>query len=190
MIATALWVLSEVHPLLSELRIHPEALERSKVHKARGRAVAHLTIEIMIEEDKSKKKLSAKAVEVLEEQMQFYQNKAQDILLKITNWLENEDFVNILEVKDAYKLMEIARDKARDCAAKLAPYQSPRLESIETNNKTTHQFVVKMPSLIESPDDWLKQVHVEKEFLDKIQAEAKVKLVNGHATVIEDINNA
>lgn len=141
----------------------------------------------MAKEGKEPKKLSAKAVEVLEEQMDFYQNKAHDILLKITNALENEDFVNIIEVKDAYKLMENARDKARDCAAKLAPYQSPRLESIETKNKTEHQFVVRIPSIIESPDDWLKQVKVEKEFLDSIKENNK--LINGHA-IIEDVNNA
>ena len=62
-----------------------------------------------------------------------------------------------------------------ECAKYLAPYQSPRLESIEHKGEIEHKYVIQAPKAIRDTSDWLEST----------------KLIDrNNATVVEIENNS
>lgn len=97
----------------------------------------------------------------------FYNNKATLISEALINWVENQqqargDWLIQLN-RDLHKFNEIVIE----CAAKLAPYQSPKLESVEVRNEHVHRFVMLAPKAIQSRDKWLESVQAEQKLITK-----------------------
>lgn len=100
-----------------------------------------------------------KAIDVLYENMIFYDEKGKKLFIDIREWLaKNDDKRGDLLAKMA-KLMSECKTIAIECASKLAPYQSPKLESIEVNKKVTHRYVIQAPQQYNNSDQWLKAVN-------------------------------
>lgn len=103
-----------------------------------------------------------KAVDVLYENMIFYDEKGKKLFLDIREWIHtNDDKRGDLLAKMA-KLMSECKAIAIECASKLAPYQSPKLESIEVNKKVTHRYVIQAPQQLQNADQWLSSINSPK----------------------------
>lgn len=107
--------------------------------------------------------------------MIFYDEKGRKLFLDIREYLaKHEDKRGDLLAKMA-KLMSECKAIAIECASKLAPYQSPKLESIEVNKKVTHRYVIQAPHQISNADDWLKSINKPIKLIEtnkEIQLEA------------------
>lgn len=119
----------------------------------------------MSEEDEEKITQKSKAVMVLEAQMMFYHEKAEGLIAEIVDTLKTlrarpEVIVTM------YKEFQKCADHARDCAAKLAPYQSPRLESIENKSKVTHKFVIRAPDRVKDSKEWLEHAKNDQKLIE------------------------
>ena len=109
----------------------------------------------------TKVKVQHKAVDVLYEKMMFYHGKAYDIYASIKNVL--------MQSPDAGLLVALNRDMhkfntlAIECATKLAPYQSQRLEALEIRQNVTHRYVIKAPMPDMDPSQWLQAAGVNSD---------------------------
>lgn len=103
-----------------------------------------------------------KGADVLHEKMVFYSNKARRLLEEIIKALKDNN-ASAAELLMAYKLLKETDLLAIDCATKLAPYQTPKLESIETKQKIEHRYVLRAPAQFKNTDDWMKAVGANKE---------------------------
>lgn len=99
------------------------------------------------------------AVDVLHDQMVFYEEKSISLLLAIKKELkENSPTRGDLLVTITKNLLH-CKDMAIECAHKLAPYQAPKLQSIEVKKKITHKFVIQGPTIAPNNSIWLDQVN-------------------------------
>ena len=103
-----------------------------------------------------------KGADVLHEKMVFYSKKANKILTEIIKAMK-ESNASAAELLMAYKLLKETDMLAIDCATKLAPYQTPKLESIETKQKIEHRYVLRAPPQMKSTEEWAKAVGANKE---------------------------
>lgn len=116
--------------------------------------------------------LTPKAIEVLRDEMMFYRDTAEEILNKIIDGLEN---LNKLDKPRADLLALMYRERAKcsdkliECASKLAPYESPRLESIEQKIVEKKVFVIRSPNVIENKEEWLKNALLENKLLQDMR---------------------
>lgn len=99
-----------------------------------------------------------KAVDVLREVMLHHHNKAQDVIASIIVLLEDDPKPRGDFLTHMHKEYERARDIAVDCAAKLAAYESPKLQSMEVKQENVHRFVMHVPMQTPTKDEWMKQV--------------------------------
>lgn len=103
-----------------------------------------------------------KGADVLHEKMVFYSNKANKILVEIIKALKDSN-ASAPELLMAYKLLKETDMLAIDCATKLAPYQTPKLESIETKQKIEHRYVLRAPPQMKSTEEWVKAVGIKED---------------------------
>ena len=59
---------------------------------------------------------------------------------------------------EMHKMMMRFNDIVIDCAAKLAPYQNAKLQSVTIDKKVTHRYVIQAPTPIQNKETWLEQV--------------------------------
>ena len=109
------------------------------------------------------------AVQTLQSEMVFYRDQAAELIERIIEMLKSQG-ANGLAIAMMYKHMAEAKKMAVDTAAKLAPYQSPRLQSIEVTKQTTHKYVIESPKRIDSEQDWIENTRRELKLIDKIKA--------------------
>lgn len=102
-----------------------------------------------------------RATDVLYQKMHAYNKEAKEILNYLIEQMKLQN-KNAPALKTLYQLMAKADDVAIDCAHKLAPYQTPKLESIEVKSKTIHQFVLRAPQSVKSVEQWMAQTGAEK----------------------------
>lgn len=125
--------------------------------------------------------LKRAATQVLYEKMVFYDKRAvrlySDIRKKLKQDADNGEPSRGDIMAQMIKYMNAANDVCIECAAKLAPYQSPKLQSMEVNKKVTHRFVIQAPKQVESSQEWLSQAEGHK----------SIKLLNGTAHTPQDI---
>lgn len=118
-------------------------------------------------------KYKRKATEVLYDKMMFYHNKADQIAKFIISVIESGKIARGDLLAQIHKDMHRFNDIAIECASKLAPYQSPKLESVEVKQKITHRFVVAAPKPIANTQNWLAEIE---------QAKTNGKLIENEAT--------
>ena len=115
-----------------------------------------------------------KATDVLYEKMHTYNNEARSILAALIKMMEQQN-KNSPALRELYLLMRKADDIVIDCAHKLAPYQTPKLETIEVRNKIEHRYVLRAPTPIKSVDEWSKQTGAERAKVEELADKAKLK---------------
>lgn len=111
------------------------------------------------------------AVAVLRTQMLFYRDQAETLCEKIIETLKANNARGDL-VAMMYKYANEAKKMAIDCANKLAPYESPKLQAIEVKNTTITKFVIEAPTLETNQDKWLTNVMNEQKMLTNIKRAA------------------
>ena len=102
-----------------------------------------------------------RAVDVLYNKMVFYNQEANEMGLKIWELLKQGDKARGDKLADMYKAMMRINDLAIECATKLAPYQSAKLESVEVKKTVEHRYVIRAPAQLKSVQDWSQQVKLE-----------------------------
>src|SRR5688572_200577 len=120
------------------------------------------TKEIILNNDESAASLATK---MLEEAMVFWHNEGQKIIKLLIDKLNNEG-----EGRRAAEIAKIWRgvdDRWIDIAAKLAPYQSAKLSSVQINKKIEKRFVISAPQVIPEKKDWLEKVERDQAALPK-----------------------
>lgn len=101
---------------------------------------------------------SKRATEVLYTKMDFYDTKAKALLKKIMEALNSQEKARGDLATYIYKQFHEANKLAIECATKLAPYQSPKLETVEVKKKVHHQFVIRAPSTPRTKEQWMNEV--------------------------------
>ena len=109
------------------------------------------------------------AVQTLRGEMLYFRDQGQALLDAII-----EEFKKITPqrqdlIAQLVKYKMEAKKMSIDCAAKLAPYEAPRLESIEVKQKTITKFVIEAPSAIKDTNEWLQNAKKELGYLNKIK---------------------
>lgn len=118
------------------------------------------------------KTFTVSAIDVLHAKMHAYNKEAREILSYLIEQVKIQN-KNSPALKSLYQLMQKADDVVIDCASKLAPYQSPKLESIEVKNKVEHRFVLRAPKQIASVDDWAKITGAKTLTAEEMEKKAK-----------------
>lgn len=107
-------------------------------------------------------KYKRKATEILHDKMIFYNAKAQEIANFIISVIESGKMARGDLLAQIHKDMHRFNDIVIECASKLAPYQSPKLETVEVKQKITHRFVVAAPKPIANTQSWLNEINQSK----------------------------
>ena len=102
------------------------------------------------------------ATDVLYRKMHVYDKEAKRILDFLITTIKSQPLANSAQLKSLYSLMEKADDRSIECASKLAPYQTPKLESIEVKGKVDHRYVIRSPQPMQSVDQWMKHTGAER----------------------------
>src|SRR6478736_6354107 len=110
--------------------------------------------------DKPEKPPKPLAREVIEELMIMWRDKIPRILRLL---IENaRDQGKPIEALKLFSSLKEASEHALDAAHKLAPFQSPKLESIAVKSEVQHKFVIRAPDQITNVDEWLKQTGAQR----------------------------
>lgn len=99
-----------------------------------------------------------KAVDILYKKMMFYDTSAMLMAKDICELLKDSAKARGDKLAEMFKHMMRFNDICIDCASKLAPYQSAKLESVEIKKKVEHSFVIRAPVAAPSSSKWLEQV--------------------------------
>lgn len=119
------------------------------------------------------------AVDLIYKTMVFYETKAETIIESLIARIRDDDRARgDLLMKMALELRK-CKELVIDCATKLAPYQTPKLESLEVKSKVEHRFVVRAPQSIKSVEEWKKLTGAEELKIDQV----KQQLVKEHKIV-------
>ena len=132
--------------------------------------------------------------EVLRDLMNFYDKQAKDVIVEIISRLkECPSRGTASELAFMYKKFSECADIAIRCAEKLAPYEHPKLESIEVKKELTHRFVLRAPPATIDTKEWLTKAQDEQKLLaskpghDLIALDDKFKTVDPYEGAIKDI---
>jgi len=101
---------------------------------------------------------NSSAVDILREIMHFHQTNAKEIMLDIIMRLKASDKSRGDLLAMMYKKWSESTEIVIKCAEKLAPFESPKLQSLEVNNNHTIRYVLRAPEQAESTNAWIKQV--------------------------------
>lgn len=122
---------------------------------------------------------SRKPRDVLRDMMIFYDTQAKDIIADIIIRLrEDQQHARgcAADLKAMYNRFSEAAEIAIRCAEKLAPYEHPKLESIEVKKELTHRFVLRAPAPVVDITGWLENAKKEQSMLalkNRMEVEAE-----------------
>lgn len=117
------------------------------------------------------------ARDVLYDAMINFESKANTIITVMIEMIKSTQKSNYQELKVLYQEFGRCSELACDYATKLAPYQSPKLESIEVKSEVEHRFVLRVPHQMKSVEEWSKLTGANKlkiEDITKIENQSKV----------------
>jgi len=129
--------------------------------------------------------VQTKATDVLYQKMHAYNKEAKEILAYLVKETKERN-PNSPALKQLYQMMDKADNIVIDCAHKLAPYQSPKLESIEVRNKVEHKFIIRAPQKITSVEEWTKITGAEQ--LKQDNFDKKQSVITPPAPSIHDFD--
>ena len=103
------------------------------------------------------------ATEVLRDIMVFYQTTAKEIMLEIIMKLKDDSSSRADLLAMMYRKWDETTEVVIRCAEKLAPYESPKKQSVEVNQSVEHRFVLRAPEPVKETSKWLEQVGTVKQ---------------------------
>ncbi len=115
------------------------------------------------------------ATDVLYRKMHTYDKEAKGILTFLIERIKAEGVESVAHLKSLYVLMEKCDERAIECASKLAPYQTPKLESIEVKGKIDHRYVLRAPQTMKSVSEWMKHTGAERLKVESLMNKETVK---------------
>lgn len=110
---------------------------------------------------------SVKAIDMLYEAMLFWRSEGNLLIKELKRLLDSTG-----EGKLAAKVAMVWKDvddRWIDIAAKLAPYQSAKLSSVEVKGTTIVKHVVRVQTRAKDHKEWLERVEEDKKYLPKPQ---------------------
>lgn len=122
------------------------------------------------EADQKAEDLPDSAVQTLRGEMLYFRDQAAVLLDTIIEECKNQKRMDLVSQMVKFKME--AKKMAVDCAAKLAPYEAPRLESVEIKQKTVTKYVIEAPTAMKDPNLWLDNAKKELGYLNKIKQNA------------------
>lgn len=131
-----------------------------------------------------------KAVDMLYEAMVFWHDEGIKLINEIKHRLEQggngKDAVALAKVWKGYD------DRWIEIASKLAPYQSPKLSSMEVNNKVTTRYIVEIPRKSATTKDWVQQAELDMKLIPSLTQKPMIDVLQTDDTIdeieYEDIN--
>lgn len=105
-----------------------------------------------------------KATDFLYGQMLFWGDEGKKLVKLVYKCLQSG---HVVEAGRFMREFNDVNNRAIDIAAKLAPYQSPKLSSTELNTKKTTKFVIVVPNVSKTPQDWLGAIQKDQRLLPK-----------------------
>lgn len=109
--------------------------------------------------------LNSKAIQLLEEAMLFWHGEGSKLIRRLDQTLNKEGQGRL--AAEIAKVWRDVDDRWIDIAAKLAPYQSAKLSSIEVNKNETRRFVIVAPQVVPDKKQWLEKVVEDQKLLPK-----------------------
>lgn len=106
----------------------------------------------------------SQAVALLEEAMLFWRGEGQKLIKQLIKAVEDKEIRLAVQLAKTWKGVD---DRWIDIAAKIAPYQTAKLSSIEVNKTEVKRFVIAAPPLVPNKKDWLEKVEYEQKILPK-----------------------
>jgi hypothetical protein len=118
--------------------------------------------EVSIDETKRNK-----AIDMLEEAMVFWHDEGIKIIKGLQHLLNMEGKGR--EAAQLAMLWKGVDDRWIEIASKLAPYQSPKLSSIENKNEVVVKHIVRPYARAKDHKEWLERVQEDEKYLPKAQ---------------------
>lgn len=112
------------------------------------------------------------AVDILRRKMHHYDKNHPTIVEFILNIIRSGDKSRFDVVKQYESILRKCDDIVIDCAHKLAPYESPKLESIEVKNRIEHRFVIRTPQVMKNTSEWMAATGAESLTEDQVKKAA------------------
>lgn len=107
----------------------------------------------------------SKAIDMLEEAMYFWHDEGIKIIKALNHMLNMEGKGR--EAAQLAMLWKNVDDRWIEIAAKLAPYQSPKLSSIENKNEVVVRHIVRPYAKAKDSKEWLERVREDEQYLPK-----------------------
>lgn len=102
------------------------------------------------------------ARDVLYDAMVNFESKANKIIHVMIEMIKGQQKANYQELKVLYQEFRKCSELACEYASKLAPYQSPKLESIEVKSEIEHKYVIRVPHQMKNIEEWSKATGAAK----------------------------
>ena len=96
------------------------------------------------------------ARDVLYDGMVNFETRAKKIIEVLIDSIKASQKSNYAELKILYLEFRKCQELAADYAHKLAPYQSPKLESIEVKSQVENRYVMRVPHQMKTTEEWTK----------------------------------
>lgn len=119
-----------------------------------------------------------KATDVLYKEMLFWSDEGKKLVAAVYHLVSNQDGKLAAKLMNTFKDVN---DRAVEVATRLAPYQTPKLSSIEVASKKTIKFVIEAPKLAPNLGTWLNQVSRDQALLPKPK-----EIINGRSHSDDD----
>lgn len=116
------------------------------------------------------------ARDVLYDGMVNFETRAKQCLSVMIDSIKSSQKSNYAELKILYQEFRKCQELAADYAHKLAPYQSPKLESIEVKSQVEHRYVMRVPHQMKSTEEWTKATGASKVTLEEMTVMSKASL--------------
>ena len=99
---------------------------------------------------------SRMAKDVLYAKMVAYDDKVRKVLEVLIHDMKQDERIPAKDRIEAIRYLRECDKIVIDCAHKLAPFQTPKLNAMDLNTKTETRYVVVAPTQSKSKDDWMK----------------------------------
>lgn len=105
-----------------------------------------------------------KATDVLYREMLFWRNEGKKLVQAIYSLVSTQDGKLAAKLANTFKDIN---DRTVEIATRLAPYQTPKLSSMELKSNKTIRYVIEAPKLSPNTSSWLKNIQEDQRLLPK-----------------------
>lgn len=96
--------------------------------------------------------------------MLFWRNEGKKLVQAIYSLVSTQDGKLAAKLANTFKDIN---DRTVEIATRLAPYQTPKLSSMELKSNKTIRYVIEAPKLSPNTSSWLKNIQEDQRLLPK-----------------------